>query len=406
MRDFLKRSRRWLTVGWFWPLVLLALPTCALDSSGIGGGDQPPGGGNDVIAFEPGDEPLTSAVMCDLPQLPADSLEFLCADPVNDIPIGMPDSQAAVALNLGDGNSVVLDYSAAAFNQCGIGNPRRIDFVDNFPTGTAVCLNCLQQIPSKYADPNAVCVAKCKEIISSTSGLSTSQIDDFCAKAHVSTNFDQSMCSDDFCTTGGMPLSPLPDLRINPEPVTWVDVSPNSTATGNTLTFPGPGDGVTFDGGAVPDEIILRGDAWVEFAAGELLKTHVIGVRTSCDKAANCPDADDTLADIPLVISLNVDNTVNIVQNGVTILATAPDPYQLTDRFRIHIVDRHDGSGTADISFTRLPSPCTPGGPCTTEDPIYSLPLGTGPSYPLQIDATFREGPASLVNVMIMRIKP
>jgi len=320
-----------------------------------------------------------------------------------DFQIAMPSTQGAVALNLGDGNSIVLDYSQTSFNQCGTGNPRRIDFFDAFPTGTAVCVNCLQQIPSKYADPTTVCVAKCVELITTTSGLSQSQAETFCStNAHVATNYDKSQCFDNVCTTGGMPLVPFPDLRVNPENVTWVDVSPNSTAAGNTLTFPGPGDG-TFDGGAASEEIIISGDAWVEFEAGELLKTHAIGVRTSpCDKAANCPDGDDTLADIPLAISLNVDNAVNIVENGGVIFTDAD--YQLTERFRIHVVDHHDG--TADISFTRIPlaSPCNPGGPCT-ETLIYTY-TGTRPSYPLQVDATFREGPASLTNVTIMRIKP
>jgi hypothetical protein len=258
----------------------------------------------------------------------------------------------------------------------------------------------LQQIPLKYADPNAVCVAQCKELIS-PNGLSSSQLDDFCANAHVSTNFEKNKCYDNVCSTGGTPLSPFPDPRVNPENLTWVDVSANSTAAGNTLTFPGPGDGVSFDGGAASDEIIASGDAWVEFEAGELNVTHVIGVRTSCDKAANCPDTDHTIGDIPLVISLNVDNAVNIVQNGTTVIAGPFADYQLNERFRIHIVDKHNG--TAEISFTRLPAPCTPGSFCL-ETP---LPLGTGTAaYPLQVDATFREGPASLVNVQIMRIKP
>ena len=36
MRDSLKLSLRRVRVGWFWPLLLLALPNCTFEVSGLG----------------------------------------------------------------------------------------------------------------------------------------------------------------------------------------------------------------------------------------------------------------------------------------------------------------------------------------------------------------------------------
>lgn len=390
MRDFLKRSGRWLRAGWFWPLVLLALPTCALSSEGIA----------DPNPAQPGDESLTSAVMCDIPQVP-DGGVFLCATPM-DIGIGMANGHGAVALNGGEMNSVVLDYSPDAQNQCGAGNPLRIDFFNEFPNGTTVCLNCGQQIPSKYADPAAVCVAKCKELVSVSGPQPPGGVDAFCqANARVSTNFDKTKCRDNICTGAGNPIPGVADPRVNPEDLTWLDFF-NTTAAGNTLSFGGPVNG-NFNGGAASDELITTGDAWVEFEAGEPGVSHVLGLRTSCDKIANCPDSDGTLADIGFAISLNSDNKVYVLEDGAkTIIGPIGNPYTPGERFRIHVVDHH--GGTADISYWRGSESCIAGTFCN-ETPMYSHPIGTGPSYPLRVDATFREATASLKNVTIMRIK-
>jgi hypothetical protein len=389
MRDFLKRSGRWLRAGWFWPLVLLALPTCALSPEGIANPNP----------ADPGDDlPLTSAVMCDIPQVP-DGGVFLCANPM-DLGIGMARDHGAVALNLGETNSVVLDYSPDAQNQCGAGNPLRIDFFNAFPNGTTFCLNCGQQIPSKYADPADACVAKCKELVSVSGPQPPGGVDEFCkTNARVSTNFDKTKCFDNICTSGGNPLG-VTDSRVNPEDLTWLDFS-NTSAAGNTLSFGGPVNG-NFNGGAASDELITTGDAWVEFEAGEPGVSHVLGLRTSCDKIANCPDNDGTVADIGFAISLNSDNQVYVLEDGGnTIIGPIGNPYTPGERFRIHVVDHHDG--TADISYSRHPALCSPGSACS-ETPITSH-VGVGPSYPLRVDATFREAPASVKNVTIMRIK-
>ena len=69
MRDFLKSGGRWLGAGWYWPLVLLALPACAFQTGGLG----------NPYAFEPGTPPLTGAVMCDIPKPPFDDVKNDCA---------------------------------------------------------------------------------------------------------------------------------------------------------------------------------------------------------------------------------------------------------------------------------------------------------------------------------------
>ena len=85
MHELLKRSGRWLSVGWFWPLALLALPNCALPVGGIG----------PDVQFDPGPEPRTSAIMCDIPQVPTTVPN--CASPT-DIGYGISFAHAAVAL--------------------------------------------------------------------------------------------------------------------------------------------------------------------------------------------------------------------------------------------------------------------------------------------------------------------
>jgi hypothetical protein len=106
------------------------------------------------------------------------------------------------------------------------------------------------------------------------------------------------------------------------------------------------------------------------------------------------------------VLNLNYfQNEVNVVEtvNGVsTVIAGPYSPYKVGERFRIYVTDAHDG--TADIAFSRLTDKCTPGLFCD-ETKFYLHPPGTGPKYPLRIDASFREANASFKNVTIMRIK-
>ena len=390
MRDSLKTAGRWLRVGWFWPLALLTFPMCYPDFEF-----------RDPPALDPGDEPVTSAIMCDIPIPEWEGID--CLDPSEDVGMFASLASAAVALNLGDIHTPVLDFSSTATAACG-GQPKKVQFFGTWPDGLAVCLNCAQQIPAVYADATAVCVAQCKDLVTVDGSEPPGGADAYCAlNAHVSTNFDENACYDDFCSIGGTPLSNLNDPRRDPEDLVWTDFQ-GTSAAGSTLTFDTGVETGDFIAGAASEQIITTGDAWVEFEAGELSKSHIVGLRTSCDKAANCPDLDGTLDDIPLSISLNVTGEVNIVQNvaGTVSVLAGPFPnYALGERFRIQVVDHHDS--TADISFFRYTTPCVPNSPCT--DPPFYTYTGARPNYPLRVDATFRELNASLTNVTIMRIK-
>ena len=186
MRAVLKSLVRFLAVGWFWAFILLALPNCILDSSGLPcppegcepectPGDpecDPPCENPDdleclppavVKAFDPGPAPLSDAIFCDFPK-PLAPGESDCAQS-QDINAGMPYAYAAVALVQGQGAPIALDYSAGAVAACG--GPKKTEFmVGTFPEGETVCLNCGTQIDEDiYPTPLDACIARCTDAI-------------------------------------------------------------------------------------------------------------------------------------------------------------------------------------------------------------------------------------------------
>ena len=60
MRSFVKSIGPRARAGWFLPLLLLALPNCALQVGGLTNPD----------AFDGGPQPESSAIMCDIPKAP------------------------------------------------------------------------------------------------------------------------------------------------------------------------------------------------------------------------------------------------------------------------------------------------------------------------------------------------
>ncbi len=403
MRGFLKSSGRWLSAGWYWPLVLLALPACAFQTNGI----AVPG------AFDPGDQPLTSAVMCDIPKPQDSGKSYRCAT-ATDVGVGLLDTTAAVSLADGTHQNLVLDQSVEATNECGpLG--RVTEYIDPFPTGTPVCLNCMQQIPAKYKGPDDVCAAKCVELLDDEEMEPTGGSVAYCnANAHASTNFKPNVCFTNACSNGGTPVMPFDDPRKNAEPVNWTDLngttawdvsqdvaSPDSNSLKRTAATTGMGT-QDFNAGGASKQFITHGDAWVEFSAHENGVGHVLGVRQSACADDTCPDTNYGLDNIGFSIDLNTDDNIYVIESGPSGMSTASlGTYLPTDRFRIHITDNHDG--TASITYKKITGPCVPGGNCTETqiDPNVSK----GAKYPLRIVSSFREQGAILENVVVMRIK-
>ena len=402
MRNFLKSSRRRLNAGWLWPLVLLALPGCLLDASAY-----PP----DPVTpeFDPGPLPRTSAIMCEIPK--PGTTQCATADEVEN---GVSTTRAAVALAEGDSRFFALDYSP---NECPDGLPMRTELFGPYPDGLTVCLNCTTQIPDIYPDANKACIAKCKDLLNADEGSEPDGgVDAYCeSNAKVAPNFNKSLCFPGACDSGGTPLSPpaFVDPRRFPEPVMWiVDPADGTAATDNSLTRIKPttdtNSDAGFDAGSEAVQVIMTGDGWVEFGVGndqiETQLSHVLGLshcEFPCDSNSPPADFDPSLNDIEFSISLNKDGNVYVIENpGLVVQGPFGDPYGATDRFRVKVVDKHNG--TAEISYSRLKGTCTIGTKCD-EDVFFTST--TTAKYPLRIDTSFREENATLQSVTIVRIQ-
>jgi hypothetical protein len=396
MRDVMRSRGRWLQAGWVFPLALLFLPNCGLDTSGTLAG-QDPGGGQPTEIFEEGDSP-TGAVMCDIRKVPVEGSE--CATAA-DIATGIPLTYAAVALAQTEGvnNSIGLDYSPDALMACG--GPRRVAFFGSFPEGSHVCLNC-SQIPTVYPTATAACVAKCVDLVNADGMVPDGGAQSYCEKnATVSTNWTQS-CIGELCTSSGTPKQ-FTDPRRQQEMVKWVDGLGQFSITTNNLTKYNDIDGdlMNWDTGAASGQVINEGEAWVEFQVTENDKSHVLGIATGAG-----PDTDPSLEDIDFAISLNYNGQVYILEDGDNYVSAPLMSYAPGDRFRIKIKDNNDANKTATITYTKLddPAACAIAGTKCLEDEIATQTLAS-PSYPLRITASFREPGATLANVTLVRIQ-
>jgi hypothetical protein len=399
MHDFLNAGVRRFTSGWWlWALVLLALPNCTLDRSGI------------LLPshLNRGELPRSSAIMCDIEKFQGPTRR--CATAL-DLEMGVPLAAAAEALVSGQASSVGLDFSPAAQVACGAGNPQAIDFQGSFPDGFAVCLNC-GVIPTPHADATAVCVAQCRDLVDRGEAPFPSDILAFCeANARPSTHFPSSGCFDNACSEGGTLRSDFADPRRIPEPVVWRDLI-GTTALGSNLTQTSPTTtGDIFAAGAVSEQWTNASDAYIEFEASENNLSHVVGfaqVPAACPFP--CTDSDPGFADIDFALSLNNDGRVYVLEFGA--LVAGPDlnnsfgTYVAGERFRVRVKDNFDG--TATVSYTRIVGACVPGNPCN-ETVVFSHagPPAVGPPavYPLRAAAAFREQNATLANVSIVRIQ-
>jgi hypothetical protein len=399
MRNFLRTRPRLAQAGWLLPLVLLALPNCILNA-----GPSEDTGEEEVLAFDPGDDPRSSAILCDIPKVPAPEANE-CANG-DDIASGIAFNYAAIALRQGEGmgNSLGLEYSPGAFSTCGDKIPKRVEFHGPYPEGLQICLNC-EQILKVYETPTAACVAKCVDLTNAGENQPADGAQAFCeANARVSTNFKDN-CIEGACSMGGTPVG-FEDKRRQVEDVVWDIVQGDAEFVGKDLVKAKETDMVPDNwdaGGSSKDQIITTGDAWIEFEVTEETKSHVLGVASGAG-----PDMDAGLADIDFAISLNFNGQAYILEKDLSqpegVLVTGPlVQYLPGDRFRIRITDNHDGTASLSAGKVNDPDSCKPGVPCL--DTQIGTQTKPSLSYPLRITATFREANATLREVTLVRIQ-
>ena len=269
MRDSLEAGvRRFASGWWLWALVLLALPNCGFDGVATG-------------TFHPvkGELPHSSAIMCDIEKYQGATRRCATAQ---DLMIGIPVAHAAEALVSGQpASNVGLEYSPSAEAVCGVGHPRAIDFQGPFPDGLAVCLNC-GVMPTPYPNAAAVCAAQCRYLVDPGDAPVPPDIPAFCtANAHPSTYFPSSGCFNDACSAGGTLRPDFADPRRIPEPVVWRDLI-LANAVGSNLTQTGPTTtGDVFNAGAVSEQWVDQGDAYVEFEAERNQPVPHCGIRAN-----------------------------------------------------------------------------------------------------------------------------
>jgi hypothetical protein len=397
MLDSLSVGVRRFASGWpFWALVLLALPNCTLDRSGIALPSH----------VTRGPLPRGSAIMCDIEKYQGPTRRCATAQ---DLAIGIPLTMAAEAMVSGQTSNVGLDYSPAAQTACGAGNPQAIDFQGSFPDGFTVCLNC-GVIPTAHADATAVCVAECQDQVEYGEAPFPPDALAFCtANARPSTYFPASGCFDNACSSAGTLRSDFADPRRIPEAVVWRDLI-GTTAVGSNLTQASSTTmGDVFAAGAVSEQWVHANDAYLEFEASETNLSHIAGfAQVSGACPFPCTDSTPGFADIAFALSLNFNGGVYIVESGTLVPGPEVAPgieqsfgtYTAGERFRVRVKDHFDG--TATVSYTRVVGACVPGNPCN-ETVIFSH-MTPSAVYPLRGAAAFREQNATLASVNIVRI--
>ena len=307
--------------------------------------------------------------------------------------MGIPLTQAAVALVKRQASNVGLDFSPAAIAAagCSPGQPVAVTFLSPFPVGVSKCLNCGGVIGPVYTDVSAACVDICRDMNSGG--------DAFCADSanihRASTN--ASSCFAGVCTGNALPAT-FVDPRKTPEPVSWTSLVGvvTSGADANTLTK-AVGTTGFFDAGAASSQVMTHGDGYVEFTASETNTGRICGLSTG-----GPPDADPTPSDLGFAIHLTAAGGVRIYENGVPVIGPNPDTtfasYGVGDRLRVSFADHFDG--TATITYSLIQSPCVGAG--CTGTVMRTTP---GAAYPFRVDATFNQQGGTLSDVHLVRIK-
>jgi hypothetical protein len=374
MRDFLKSSARRLAAGWYWPLVILALPNCGLDTTGT----------CCATHLNTGPLPHSDVIFCDI-----EVFNGRHCPTADELTNGVRLAAAAIALESGQKNNIGLDYSPTGLAACS-GGPQAVTFQGPFPNGTPVCLNCGAVIPAPHADSTAVCVAQCRDLIDQGEGPKPADTLAFCtANAHVSTNHPAG-CISGACTSGGTLRDDFVDPRLAPEFVTWQDIFGASPA-GGTLTRTAANSGM-WDAGATSSQKIGSGDAYVEFTATETNKARVGGLSNGAP-----PDTEPSFTDIDFGIALGVGGSVHIFEHGTP--KGAFGTYVSGDKFRVTVKDNFDGN--AVVSYSKISTPCNPGTLC--DEAVFYTSLTAG-HYPFRVDASLFDQNATLTDVHLVRI--
>jgi hypothetical protein len=365
-------------LSWLWALVFLALPNCVLDRRGIGSGTH----------VSSGTSPFSSAVFCDIEN---SAVAPHCASS-EEVSLGIPLPQAAIALTRSQTSNIGLDYSPAATTAlgCSPGQPVAISFRGPFPDGANICLNCGSVMPSPYPDPSAACVDRCKDL--------NPGADVFCGDAthaHASTNAAE--CVGGACTDAGALRADFVDARRTPEPVIWTSTVEAGTSGPDSNTLTRTAETVAgFNAGAASTQTITHGDGYVEFTVAETDKARVCGFSSGAP-----PDVEPGLADIGFGIRLSAAGGVVIEEGGAIVSAPGGGnfaTYAPGDRLRVSVADHFDG--TANVTYSLIPAACA--GPACDGMTLRTV---AGAVYPLRVDASLKELGASLVDVRIVRIK-
>lgn len=384
----------------FWAFVLLALPGCG-DILGIEDWDPQASQADPPENLIRGDTPRSGVVFCDI--------EKARRCPINDdLALGIPLTAAAVELNAGKQYPHALDYSPASLSKCG-GQPEVVVFEGPFPQGIPECVNCAT-IPQNYADADALCRVACWDYDVTNDGNpkkppTTDRVTYCTTAARASVNAfvpatNPLGCFKDSCTDIGSLLASFTDPRREPTIVKWIDLF-STTANGGDLTRSADSTG-EWDAGGTSEQRIESGDAFLEFGISKNVRAGLSTIPIGC--AEPCHDEDPSLADIAVAFDAGGDGHLYIFENNLKVVG--PDvngsftPYADGDRFRIYLVDNHDG--TATVSYSKVIGSCTPGLFCNTQ-PLHTSALTV--KYPVRVDASIEDKDSKVADARLMYIQ-
>jgi hypothetical protein len=393
------RVAGWLRAGAFWTAVLVVLPNCSFDPSGLASSRN----------LTKGTTPHNDLIFCDI-ERPSGRHCSTALERARGIRL----AEAAIALAEGRTTDVGLDDSPDALARCG-GEPEAVLFQGPFPQGFPVCLNCGEAIGiSSQPTVTVACQAQCYDFFGTTDaeGDVIPEVPaapgtvEFCnAVSRPSTSFANDMCYLGACDAGAI-RDDFVDPRRSFEPVVWRDLIGVATggAAGNDLTRTAPLTS-EWDAGAVSTQWITRGDAFVEFAVADASQLHVIGlseIPSGC--ASPCPDTNAHFNPIAFAVHFKFDARVYLLESGAGIVGPDVDgsfgTYAPGERFRVSLQD--NGDGTAQVRYTRVVGTCVPGTMCNETDLFVSV---TPARYPLRVDTSLFTPGASLTDVRLVRIR-